>query len=237
MQPTSVGIEKGLIIMDFYNNKIDDSYELNNEKMLFFSNLIDDYDKSDIIDETHDKRHLYQVTNAMLYIGNKLGLNLHLCLAIGALHDIGLLSGDRKNHHEKSAEWVRNNTDVLLGIGYSSTEIDIIETSVREHRSSGNIKSSIYSQAITDADKIPTHNVDAIIQRALSYTKAHNVGLTNDDIFEKMYDHVHEKYGKGDYGNKFYTQPAINLVKSENHDIIKVMNDRNLCLNKCKFDQ
>ena len=220
------------IVMDFYNDKINCEYDLNEKALRFFMNLIEDYDKKDVIDKAHDKRHLYQVTNAMLYLGDKLKLDLNLCLAIGALHDIGLLSGDREMHHKKSAEWVRNNSKALSNLGYSSDEINIIETAVAEHRSSGTVKSSIYSKAITDADKIPTHNVDAIIKRSLLYTKERNAGLSDEDMFEKMYAHVHDKYGKGVYGNKFYTEPAIKMMESKNNEIIKCMNNKELCFEK-----
>lgn len=218
--------------MDFCNNKINNEYNLNDELIGFFTNIIENYDKNDIIDKGHDKKHLYQVTNAMLFIGNELKLDLELCVAIGALHDIGLLAGNRKMHHKKSAEWVRDNKELLSGIGYSSIQISIIETSVFEHRSSSDVKSGIYSKSITDADKMPTHNVDNIIERSLIYTKHHNPGLSDTEIFEKMYDHIHDKYGRYTYGNKFYTKPAIDSMKLKNDEIIRYMNNKKLVLNK-----
>ena len=89
--------------MDFCNNKINNEYNLNDELIGFFTNIIENYDKNDIIDKGHDKKHLYQVTNAMLFIGNELKLDFELCVSIGTLHEVGLLTGNIKMHHINSS--------------------------------------------------------------------------------------------------------------------------------------
>ena len=180
------------------------------------------------LNDGHGIEHIMGVTNCMIYLADEMGMDPKIAALIGAYHDIGLIFGDRDNHHELSKEWVCENMDHISNkYDVSLRNILDVADAVYEHRSSMKKKSSLWSMMISDADKLPTHNAADIISRAWIYTENHFPGLTLDEKIDSVYRHVSEKFGTPNYyGNKFYL-PISNMIAGD-IDFITVMNTKDM---------
>lgn len=144
----------------------------------------------------------------------------NLVYTIAAYHDVGLASGDRKNHHIESEIFVKN--DDNLKIFFTDEEINIIAIACKEHRtSSKETPSSIYSCIVSDADG--TDPIEIMIERSYYYSLKNytfKISKNSNKIYEDIYAHLFSKYGKNGYC-KYHLKESYKLFnKKEIEDIL-----------------
>ncbi|WFD10318.1 HD domain-containing protein [Tepidibacter hydrothermalis] len=173
------------------------------------------------LDDAHNIHHARDVIKKSMKLSSFFdNIDENLVYAIAAYHDVGLASGDRKKHHIESEIFVRKDNN--LKRFFSDEDIDIIAIGCREHRtSSKDTPSSIYSCIVSDADG--TDPIDIMIERAYNYAdKNYNSEIlkNNNEIYEDIYAHLLNKYGKNGYC-KYHLKESYKLFnKKEIEDIL-----------------
>jgi hypothetical protein len=158
-----------------------------------------------------------------------------LLLAGAYLHDVGLSSGDRKNHHIISANWVRVGRFPGIQTEFTPDECLKIACMCREHRASGNGWFSCkLCMLVAMADRgrpclktIVNRGYKAYITPAKRETLFGSGPYPDDPqiirerALEVVCEHIHEKYGENGYATysdlyrRVYAQELAHL----RHDI------------------
>ena len=148
----------------------------------------------DCPDAAHGKEHIIQVVEHAVAMAKELKVDENIAATAACFHDIGLMWGDctRENHHINSGKFVEDNIEVFKCY-FTDREIAKIKAAVEEHRSSykGDY-TSIYSVIISDADR--SCNIITMISRSYLYNRDH--GVPEDKIYNEVFNHLTEKYGK-----------------------------------------
>lgn len=183
-------------------------------------NILIHYDN---FDKGHDINHVTHVINFSLYLCDIYKLNEDICYTAASYHDIGLYKG-RDLHNEYSYKYVLN--DVNLYNWFNEREINIIALACKEHRSSNKlIPESIYSKIISDADKTDGLTIERMLTRSYGYNLNIHPDLSNDKIFELIYNHLKEKYGKGGYSKLLLPESKI-YANEAREKIIEILSSK-----------
>ena len=150
----------------------------------------------DDFDAGHGRDHVETVISQALSLAQYYPeVDRCLLLVAAAYHDLGLING-REHHHTDSARIVRE--DQRLRQWFSEEEINTIAEAAEDHRaSSGHEPRSIYGRIVAEADRII--DSDTIVRRALQYGLKHEPGLDREGQYQRLMDHMHEKYDYGGY--------------------------------------
>lgn len=184
-------------------------------------NILPTYEK---LDRAHNAKH---IENTMAY-------GVEICKAIGyenvgviitalAYHDIGMLYGERKNHHIVSAGIVFS--DLKLREIFTKEEIALIYKAVIEHRTSIE-KTTLESKIVSDADKLDSlSGVDRMFDRSVKYSYDNKKGeVDEEELFQEVYIHLKEKFG--DMGEVQFNIPEVGeMYKDIKKEIESVLND------------
>lgn len=127
--------------------------------------------------------------------GTKTVVSVDMAYAIAAYHDTGLCKG-RDVHHIESGRIIRQ--DVNLRKWFSAEEIETMAQAAQDHRASAKQEPrSIYGRIVAEADRT-IEPVD-IIRRTIQYGLDHYPELDKEGHFQRMMDHMAEKYDTGGY--------------------------------------
>ena len=160
----------------------------------------------DAYDKAHSRTHILSVITQSMELYGQLSakgecgpdgcpLNPDMIYAIAAYHDIGVCEG-REFHHLVSGRMLES--DPTLRQWFSEEQIHLMREAVEDHRSSNKSwPRSIYGRIVSEADKVI--DFDTVFSRAILYARAHYPGLTEDEIFQKSYGHLLDKYGDNGY--------------------------------------
>ena len=160
----------------------------------------------DAYDKAHSCTHILSVITQSMELYGQLSakgecgpdgcpLNPDMIYAIAAYHDIGVCEG-REFHHLVSGRMLES--DPTLRQWFSEEQIHLMREAVEDHRSSNKSwPRSIYGRIVSEADKVI--DFDTVFSRAILYARAHYPGLTEDEIFQKSYGHLLDKYGDNGY--------------------------------------
>ena len=160
----------------------------------------------DSYDKAHSRRHIQSVIDQSMEIFRKLSagqmdggrryeLNPDMVYAIAAYHDIGVCEG-REYHHLSSGRMLEE--DVRLRQWFTEEQIHVMREAVEDHRSSNKSwPRSIYGRIVSEADKVI--DFDTVFSRAILYARASCPQMTAEEIFQKSYGHLLDKYGDGGY--------------------------------------
>lgn len=160
----------------------------------------------DSYDKAHSRRHIQSVIDQSMEIFRKLSagqmdggrryeLNPDMVYAIAAYHDIGVCEG-REYHHLSSGRMLEE--DVRLRQWFTEEQIHVMREAVEDHRSSSKSwPRSIYGRIVSEADKVI--DFDTVFSRAILYARASCPQMTAEEIFQKSYGHLLDKYGDGGY--------------------------------------
>ena len=166
-------------------------------------NILPRYDS---YDKAHSRRHIQSVIEQSMEIFRKLSagqmdggrrydLNPDMVYAIAAYHDIGICEG-RESHHLVSGRMLE--ADTALCRWFSPEQIHVMREAVEDHRSSNKSwPRSIYGRIVSEADKVI--DFDTVFSRAILYARASCPQMTAEEIFQKSYGHLLDKYGDGGY--------------------------------------
>lgn len=149
----------------------------------------------DTFDKAHQRDHIHSVLRNSLEIAGNYDVNMDMVIIIAFFHDLGL-SVDRKKHHLYSGEILMQ--DKMLKKYYKEEERLLMKEAVEDHRASNTYPPrSIYGKIIAEADR--DLDVDTVITRCIQYGLKHYSEYSSKEQFERIYEHIKEKYGENGY--------------------------------------
>ena len=150
----------------------------------------------DSFDAGHNRDHVHTVISQAMTLSQYYPeVDRCLVLVAAAYHDLGLING-REHHHTDSARIIRE--DTRLRQWFSEDEINTIADAAEDHRASSNHEPrTIYGRIVAEADRIIDTNT--IVRRALQYGMKHQPGLDREAQYNRLMDHMREKYDYGGY--------------------------------------
>jgi uncharacterized protein len=139
-------------------------------------------------------------------------LDINIVYAAAAYHDLGL-SNDRENH-EMASGIIVSKSKFLPKI-FDKEEIELIKEAVEDHRASmEEDPRSFYGRIISEADRNTDNKV--MVLRSFEYNKEKYPNDTYEQILERMYKHLKEKFGyKYKYGNRLRLRLPSTLYAME----------------------
>lgn len=166
------------------------------------------YDKNE---KAHDISHIINVINHAFNISKNYDVDLNMIYTIASFHDIGHHI-DKENHETISAYIMSK--DENLKEFFNSEELEIIKLAIEDHRaSSSRIPRSIYGKIISAADKNLT--VEIAITRTYLYSKKYYPEFTHSELYEEIYNHLNEKFGKNGYAKVYVEDEDYNNFKKD----------------------
>lgn len=166
-------------------------------------NILPRYDS---YDKAHSRKHILSVISQSMELYRKLSagkmdggrryeLNPDMVFTIAAYHDIGVCEG-REYHHLVSGRMLE--ADARLGEWFTPGQVRVMKEAVEDHRSSNKSRPrGIYGRIVSEADKVI--DFDTVFSRAILYAKANYPDFTDEEIFQKSYGHLKDKYGDNGY--------------------------------------
>jgi len=146
-------------------------------------------------DKAHQLNHARAVVRQSMQLAEHLDVNADMVYAIAAYHDTGLCAG-RELHHEVSASIIRE--DMNLRKWFTEEEISVMADAAEDHRASaGHEPRTVYGRIVAEADRCiePV----TIVRRTVLYGLCHYPDLQKEEHFQRMMEHLHEKYGRNGY--------------------------------------
>ena len=167
--------------------------DLNKEIISYIeSEIIPRYDS---FDAAHRRDHVSMVIKQSLEIAEHLDVDLNMVYVIAAYHDTGLCEG-REHHHEVSARIIK--ADENLRRWFSEEQIQIMADAAEDHRASAkNAPRTIYGRIVAEADRFI--DPETIVRRTIQYGLDHYPELSKEQQYDRMMQHLHEKYGRNGY--------------------------------------
>lgn len=178
------------------------------------SEIIPRYDN---FDAAHGRDHVEYVIAQSLKLAEHYDVDRDMVYVIAAYHDTGL-AVDRKTHHLESGRIMR--ADRNLRQWFSEGQIETMARAVEDHRASSDHEPrSIYGKIVAEADR--QIDPETIIRRTVQYGLSHYPELDREGHWQRMLDHLNEKYAEGGY-LRLWIPESDNAGKlKELHEIIK----------------
>lgn len=181
-----------------------------NEKLISYieNNIFPIYDKNE---KAHDINHILTVINHAFSISKNYDVNKDMIFTIAAYHDIGHHI-DKEKHEIISADIMIK--DEKLKEFFTEDELKIIKEAIEDHRaSSSHIPRTIYGKIVSAADKNLT--VETAITRTYFYNRKYYPNLNESELYEEIYNHLNEKFGKNGYAKIYVKDEEYEKFKSE----------------------
>ena len=171
----------------------------------------------DNFDAAHRRDHVEYVIAQSLKLAEHYDVDRDMVYVIAAYHDTGL-AVDRKTHHLESGRIMR--ADRNLRQWFSEGQIETMARAVEDHRASSDHEPrSIYGKIVAEADR--QIDPETIIRRTVQYGLSHYPELDRGGHWQRMLDHLNEKYAEGGY-LRLWIPESDNAGKlKELHEIIK----------------
>jgi len=173
--------------------------ELNNELQNYIErNIFPEYNKNE---KAHGIEHIKWVINRSFELveQNKLDVNKNMVYVIAAYHDIGHYM-DSKMHEIISADIMFK--DKKLSDFFTQEELITIKEAIEDHRASAKKDPrSIYGKIVSSADR--NNTIEDCFLRTYIYGKKLNSNATDEELFNRAYDVLVNKFGENGYA-KFY---------------------------------
>jgi uncharacterized protein len=160
-------------------------------------NILPEYEKNG---PSNDLAHAQRsIERSMKFAATVPDINYDIVYTVAAYHDIANHI-DREKHEMIAAEMAEK--DDMLKKFFNADEIETIKEAIEDHRASKEDEPrSIYGKIISTADRNIT--VETCLARTYSYGKKHYPNYTDEQQFERAYEHLQDKYGENGYA-KFY---------------------------------
>ena len=178
------------------------------------SEIIPRYDN---FDAAHGRDHVEYVIAQSLKLSEYYDVDRDMVYVIAAYHDTGL-AVERKTHHLESGRIIRS--DQSLRQWFNEGQIETMAQAVEDHRASSDHEPrSIYGKIVAEADR--QIDPETIIRRTVQYGLSHYPELDREGHWQRMLDHLNEKYAEGGY-LRLWIPESDNAGKlKELHEIIK----------------
>ena len=171
------------------------------DKQIMLSNDIISYIENEIIprydnfDAAHRRDHVNMVIQQSLEISKFLDVDINMVYVIAAYHDTGLCEG-RERHHEVSAQIIK--ADENLRKWFTEEQIQTMADAAEDHRASAKHEPrTIYGRIVAEADRFI--DPQTIVRRTIQYGLDHYPELSKEQQYDRMMQHLHEKYGRNGY--------------------------------------
>ena len=166
-------------------------------KQYIEENIFSEYSKNE---PAHNLEHIKYVIDRSIKFANTVdNINYDIVYTVAAFHDIGHHI-DPKKHEFISAELMMK--DENLKRFFSDEEREIIREAIEDHRASSDHEPrSIYGKIVSTADRNTT--IEACFSRSYTYGKKIEPTFRDEQLFERAYNHLKEKFGENGYA-KFY---------------------------------
>ena len=161
-------------------------------------NIFPEYQKNE---KAHDINHIKYVIERSFELikDNNLEVNPDIVYTVASYHDIGHHI-DPKTHEKVSADIMSK--DENLKEFFNEEDLKTIKEAIEDHRASSKHEPrSIYGKIVSSADR--NNTVEACLKRTYFYGKKLNPEATDEELFERAYNVLQEKFGKDGYA-KFY---------------------------------
>ena len=157
-------------------------------------------------DKAHQRPHADLVIRQSVELAERLGVDVDMAYTIAAYHDTGLCEG-RDLHHAVSARIIRN--DKNLRPWFTEEQIDTMADAAEDHRASASHPPrSIYGRIVAEADRYI--EAEDIIRRTIQFGLDHYPTLTREEHYQRMVEHLREKYGRGGYLRLWFPESPNN---------------------------
>lgn len=164
----------------------------------------------DSFDAAHRRDHVQTVIEQSAALAEYYDVNRNMVYAIAAYHDTGLVDG-RKLHHIVSGRIIRE--DAELRRWFDEEQIATMAEAVEDHRaSSEHAPRSIYGRIVAEADRVIDSGT--ILRRTVQYTLSNYPNLGREEGYERMLEHLYEKYYYGGY-LRLWIEESPNALRLE----------------------
>lgn len=192
-------------------------------KQYIENNIFPEYNKNEI---GHGINHIKYVIDRSFQLvkENNLDVNLDMVYVIASYHDIGHHI-DSKRHEIISAEIMSK--DKNLEKFFNKEELQIIKEAIEDHRaSSDHDPRTIYGKIVSSADR--NNTIEDCLERTYTYGKRLNPDATDEELYERAYDVLVNKFGVNGYA-KFYFKDQV--YEKFLKDIRELLKDKNKYIN------
>lgn len=170
-------------------------------------------------EEGHQIRHIQYVMRRAFKFANQFeNLDPEIIYVAAAYHDI-CHHLDKDNHETLSAEkfW----QDVEMREFFDNNKRRLIRDVIADHRSSSEQEPiNDYSKILRSADC--NTDVDSALRRTHTYTIRYYPGLKNDEILQRGYTHIKEKFNdENGYSKSYVNDPEYDQFKHEIQEFIR----------------
>ena len=163
------------------------------------SEIIPRYDS---FDAAHRRNHVEMVIKQSLEIAEHLDVNPDMVYVIAAYHDTGICEG-REHHHEVSARIIK--ADKNLRRWFTEEQIQTMADAAEDHRASAKHEPrTIYGRIVAEADRFI--DPETIVKRTIQYGLDNYPKLSKEQQYERMMQHLHEKYGRNGYLKLWFSE-------------------------------
>jgi uncharacterized protein len=141
------------------------------------------------------------VIRQSLELAEQTGADVEMAYVIAAYHDTGLCEG-RERHHLVSGTIIR--TDRKLPQWFTHEQIEKMACAAEDHRASADhAPRSLYGRIVAEADRFI--DPETIVRRTVQFGMEHYPELDKAGHYERMVQHLHEKYGRNGYLKLWFT--------------------------------
>ena len=196
-------------------------------------NVFPEYSKNEV---GHGINHIKDVINRSFELvkENDLDVNLDMVYVIASYHDIGHHI-DSANHEKVSADIMSK--DKNLNKFFNESELKIIKEAIEDHRSSSKSDPrSIYGKIVSSADR--NNTVEHCLSRTYTYGKRLNPKATDEELFNRAYDVLQEKFGINGYAKYYFKDSKYERFLEELRELLedkeKFINTQRDYINKLK---
>lgn len=172
--------------------------ELNEELVEYIEKKIFPlYDRNEF---AHGINHIKTVIRRSLELADGYDVDFNIVYTVVAYHDLGHFI-DRKRHEIISAEMFMKDENIKRW--FADEQRMVIKEAIEDHRASCNhVPRTIYGKIVSTADRTIV-DMDNTIKRSYTYGKKNYIGLSEEEQFDKVYEHLVEKYGESGYAKVY----------------------------------
>lgn len=172
--------------------------ELNEELVEYIEKKIFPlYDRNEF---AHGINHIKTVIRRSLELADGYDVDFNIVYTVAAYHDLGHFI-DRKRHEIISAEIFMKDENIKRW--FADEQRMVIKEAIEDHRASCNhVPRTIYGKIVSTADRTIV-DIDNTIKRSYTYGKKNYIGLSEEEQFDKVYEHLVEKYGERGYAKVY----------------------------------
>lgn len=182
-------------------------------------NIFPEYTKND---SGHNIKHIqYVIDRSFKFADTVPNVNYDIVYTVAAYHDIGHHI-DSKRHEIVSGEIMSK--DENLKRFFSADELKIIREAIEDHRASADHEPrSIYGKIVSTADR--NNTVEACLKRSYTYGKKLNPEATDDELFDRAYEHLKIKFGENGYAKFFFKDDVYEKFLKDIRDLLSDKNN------------